>query len=276
MKNGDDQAPGAAWNDRQREIAELKQHVADMTVLAVGMVADGTRALLNADVELRTSVISRDAPLDRHDLNIEIETIRLVAVLQPEGPDLRTIESVLKIANCVDRIGRLGYDLARNMVSAPEPADAEPRALLRRMDERARAMVTQAVDAFLANDAARAKAVFPMDDEVDSLHREVQRKLIELLRLGGPATDRLAYELLGARHLERVADNACKIAEKAVYAITGERRSEYMPRPSQQAAPSQGPVDPPPSRRRLGARHSARNRLRPVSACRSTAPAPVV
>ncbi|MGP8074492.1 MAG: phosphate signaling complex PhoU family protein [Thermoplasmata archaeon] len=220
-----------SWGDRQREIAELKQHVADMTVLAVGMVADGTRALLNADPELSQSVVSRDAPLDRHDLSIEIATIHLVAVWQPEGPDLRTVESVLKIANCVDRVGRLGYDLARNIVPAQGTVDAEPRELLRRMDERARGMVTEAVDAFLANDAARAKAVFPMDDEVDALHREVQRKLIDLLRRGGPATDRLAYELLGARHLERVADNACKIAEKAVYAITGERRSEYMPRP---------------------------------------------
>jgi len=229
------------WNDRQREIAELKQHVADMTVLAVGMVADGTRALLNADSELGRSVISRDAPLDRHDLNIEIETIRLVAVLQPEGPDLRTIEAVLKIANCVDRVGRLGYDLARHIVPGPESVDSEPRALLRRMDEKARAMVTEAVDAFLVGDAARAKAVFPMDDEVDTLHREVQRKLIDLLHQGGPATDRLAYELLGARHLERVADNACKIAEKAVYAITGERRSEYMPRPHKQPPPAADP-----------------------------------
>jgi phosphate transport system protein len=241
MKNAENEGAAPAWEDHRHEIAELKQHVADMTALAVGMVADGTRALLNADSELSRSVISRDAPLDRHDLNIEIETIRLVAVLQPEGPDLRTIEAVLKIANCVDRIGRLGYDLARNIVSAPESADAEPRALLRRMDERARAMVTEAVDAFLANDAGRAKSVFPMDDEVDSAHREVQRKLIDLLRKGGSATDRLAYELLAARHLERVADNACKIAEKAVYAITGERRSEFMPRrvPPQAPKPEQ-------------------------------------
>lgn len=224
------ETPAHALDERSREIAELKQHVADMTALAVGMVADGTRALLNSDGELSRSVVSRDAPLDRHDLNIEIATIRLVAVLQPEGHDLRTIESVLKIANCVDRVGRLGYDLARYIASAPGAVDAEPRALLRKMDERARAMVSEAVDAFIVEDAPRAKAVFPMDDEVDALHREAQRKLIDLLRSGGPATDQLAYELLGARHLERVADNACKIAEKAVYAITGERRSEYMPR----------------------------------------------
>jgi len=95
------------------------------------------------------------------------------------------------------------------------------------MDQKARAMVVEAIDAFVAGDAERARAVFAMDDAVDALHREIQQRLITLLRKGGGATDRLAFELLGARHLERVADNACKIAEKAVYAITGQRRSEY-------------------------------------------------
>ncbi len=217
-------------DDHRREIDRLKQHVAEMTGLASGMVADGLRALLNADPELSRSVISRDSPLDRYDLDIEIETIRLVAILQPEGIDLRTIEAALKIATCVDRIGRLGYDLARYVVPAPEGADAEVQELLRRMDTLARAMVVEAMEAFVANDATRAKSVFAMDDDVDALYRETLTRLIGLLRHGGPATDRLAYELLATRHLERVADNACKIAEKAVYAITGERRSEYFPK----------------------------------------------
>jgi phosphate transport system protein len=229
MTNGTSSAPASPFADHHRDIAQLKRHVAEMTGLATGMVADGTRALLTGDRELSRSVISRDAPLDRYDLNIEVETVRLVAILQPEGPDLRTIEAVLKIGSCVDRIGRLGYDLARYSVPAPEDADNEVRDLLRQMDTKARAMVAEAMEAFLANDVVRAKSVFVMDDDVDALNREAQKRLITLLRKGGPAADRLAYELLATRHLERVADNACKIAEKAVYAITGERRSEYFP-----------------------------------------------
>ncbi len=221
---------GGLTEDHHRAIAELTHHVGEMTQLALGMVADGTRALLQGDRELARSVASRDAVLDRYDLNIEVETIRLVAVMQPEGPDLRTTESILKIANCVDRVGRLGYDLSRYLPDAPGDPDPDVRDLLRQMDERARNMVTEAMEAFLAHDAVRAKAVFPMDDRVDALHRDVQKRLIELLRKGGAESDRRAFELLGARHLERVADNACKIAEKAVYAITGERRSEYLPR----------------------------------------------
>lgn len=236
--------PGRGPGDEERrQIVDLKRHVAEMTVLATGMVADGTRALLTADPELSRSVFSRDAPLDRYDLNIEIEAIHLVATIQPEGQDLRTIEAAIKIANCVDRIGRLGYDLSRYIVPVPESADAPVRELLREMDQKARAMVAEAIEAFVVGNAVRAKAVFAMDDPVDALHREAQSRIIGLLRKGGPATDRLALELLGARHLERVADNACKIAEKAVYAITGERRSEYARTrgPGRPAAPEDSP-----------------------------------
>jgi phosphate transport system protein len=225
-------------DEEDREIRRLKEHLSEMTFLAVGMVADGTRALLSGDAELRRSVTSRNPALDRYDLEIEAEAIRLVAKMQPEGPDLRTIEAIIKIGNCVDRIGRLGYDLARCLSTAPLPSD-ETSNLLRLMDAKARQMVEQALAAFLARDAARAKEVLRWDDEVDQLCRDVQARLIELLRAGGPATDRLAYQLLASRHLERVADNAGKIAEKAVYAISGERRTEYFP--PQKPKSEQGP-----------------------------------
>lgn len=210
-------------------IEKLKSHVAAMSELAVSMVADATRALLAADLALATSVTERDESLDKFDVDLEAETIRLIATLQPEGPDLRTLGAVLKIANCVDRIGRLGYDIARNVSTTPAPSDRTPLELLQRMDERARAMVRESIDAFVQNDANRAKQVFVMDDEVDATYQEVQGLLVALLSQGGAPTKQLAHALLVARHLERVADNACKIAEKAVYAITGERRNEYFP-----------------------------------------------
>ncbi len=210
-------------------IGRLKTHVQSMGDLAVGMVQDGTRALLEADRQVAASVTARDPQLDRFDIELETETMRLIAVLQPEGPDLRTLGAVLKIATCLDRVGRLGYDLAQYVTTSPEPQDRTHQELLRQMDTKARAMVGQAIHAFVHGDVREAKEVFALDDEVDALHEEVQHRLLGLLQRGGVSTDRLAYELLAARHLERVGDNACKIAEKTVYAMTGERRAEYFP-----------------------------------------------
>jgi len=216
-------------SDHDRSIDNLKQHVAAMADLAVHMVEDGTRALVDRDPILAAAVVARDPALDKLDVEIEAESIRLMAIIQPEGPDLRTLGATLKIANSIDRVGRLGYDLARSLTPGPDTSDTTPRELLRKMDARARAMVVQAIHAFVHNDAEEAKRVFAMDDEVDALHVEVERRLIDLLQAGGLSVDRLAHELLAARHLERVGDNACKIAEKAIYAISGERRTEYFP-----------------------------------------------
>jgi len=225
-------------------IETLKGHVVAMTDLAVGMVADGARALLANDSALAASVTARDTPLDRFDITIETEAMRLIATLQPEGQDLRTIGAVLKIANCVDRVGRLGYDLAKNLTNAPEPSDKTPADLLRQMDERSRAMVQRSIDAFVRKDTALAKSVFALDDDVDELHERLQDRVLELLEKGGSSTERLARFLLAGRHLERVGDNACKIAEKAVYAITGERRPEYFPALAHRATTGVRPPGP--------------------------------
>ena len=238
-----DGGPGGESGEKDRGIARLKTHVAEMTALSLVMVRDGTIAMLDADKARLQSVIGLDAELDHFDVEIEAETMRLIAKLQPEGRDLRTLGAILKIANCVDRVGRLGYDLAKNLRESPPIPDPKPVALLREMDVRTRAMVEQAVDAFDKNDAEREKQVFAMDDDVDQLHRELQARLIELLRGGGLSSERLALALLAGRHLERVGDNACKIAEKAIYAITGARRSEYFP-----ALAHRSTSGPPPDR----------------------------
>jgi phosphate transport system protein len=225
-------------------IDALKAHVGAMSELAVGMVADGTRAFLTGDEALAKSVTDRDSPLDRFDVAIETEAMRLIATLQPEGPDLRTIGAVLKIANCIDRVGRLGFDLAKNLTKAPEPSDTTPADIVRKMDERSRSMVQQSVQAFLHDDADLAKRIFALDDDVDELHDQLQAKVFALLQKGGLPTERLARYLLAGRHLERVGDNACKIAEKAVYAITGERRPEYFPALAHKATTGVRPAGP--------------------------------
>jgi phosphate transport system protein len=220
---------GTDPNPADDPIEVLKGHVAAMSELAVGMVADGTRALLTSDAALAKSVTDRDAPLDRFDIAIETESMRLIATMQPEAGDLRTIGAVLKIANCVDRVGRLGFDLAKNLTTAPEPSDSTPAELLRKMDTQTRRMVQASISAFVKGDAEEEKSIFALDDDVDELHEQLQDRVFQLLQKGGAASERLARYLLAGRHLERVGDNACKIAEKAIYAITGERRPEYFP-----------------------------------------------
>jgi phosphate transport system protein len=91
-------------------------------------------------------------------------------------------------------------------------------------------MVRQSLTALAGDRVDIARDLFRRDDEVDQMYRQTNQMVVAELAKGTGATARLACVLLVVRHFERIADNACKIAEKTIYAVTGQRRAEYLPR----------------------------------------------
>lgn len=90
-----------------------------------------------------------------------------------------------------------------------------------RMAELAAGMLRDSLQAFLARDAARARAVAARDDEVDALHDQVHRELF-LLMIENPRTITQATYLMWASHgLERIADLVTNVCERVVFVATG-------------------------------------------------------
>jgi phosphate transport system protein len=212
------------------ELGRLKERAAEMGRWALTMVHDGWRAFRAGDLGLAQQVLDRDTELDRLDQEIEREVIGFFVVRQPAAGDLRHGAALLKITTHVDRIGRLGFDMAR--LTAPTDGRDVPEllALLDAMDLVVESMVQQSLDALARDDAPRAKELFTRDDEVDRMYRKATALILRGIaeKTGSPV--RLTREMLVVRHFERIADNACKIAERTIYAVTGERRREYLPR----------------------------------------------
>ena len=212
------------------EIRDLKDRAVTMGEWALGMVHDGWRAYEAGDLEAAQAVLDRDTQLDQNDEDMEHAAIAFLVLRQPTAIDLRTAAALLKITTHLDRMGRLGFDMARITTPEAEAETTELRQLLQRMDDVVEGMVRSALDALGHDRVDEARALFKRDDEVDRMHREANRRILDLLVKGPDGSTRLANDLLVARHFERIADNACKVGEKTIYALTGQRRSEYLPR----------------------------------------------
>jgi phosphate transport system protein len=212
------------------EIRQLKARAVAMGEWALGMVHDGWRAFKAGDFTAAQAVLDRGAELDRLDEDIEHATIAFLVLRQPTAGDLRTAAGVLKITTHLDRVGRLGFDMARITAAGPLKGPADLQDVLERMDNAVESMVRQCLEALGHDRADLARELFRRDDEVDQLHRDANRIILRELRSKTSDTPRVAEALLVARHFERIADNACKVGEKTVYALTGQRRSEYLPR----------------------------------------------
>ncbi len=212
------------------QIRQLKDRAVRMGEWAFGMVHDGWRAYDQGDLAAAQTVLDRDTQLDHFDEDMEHATIAFLVLRQPAAVDLRTAAALLKITTHLDRVGRLGFDMARITTSDAAREASELRTLLQRMDDTVESMIRQAIDALDHDQVDLARQMFRRDDAVDRMHREANQLIIEGLEKDPSTARRLAGDLLVARHFERIADNAVKVCEKTIYALTGQRRSEYLPR----------------------------------------------
>lgn len=210
-----------------KEIADVETRVQAMGAWALGMLQDGMTAFANGDAALAKGVIDRDDHLNAADVEIEQEAMRILVTQQPAARDIRALGAVLKIITYLDRIGRYGHDLAQLAMRAAAGDRGSAWPLLQMMSDQAASMVETALQAFRARNLAMARAVYEADDAVDELNRQVLTECVAAMK---PANESLVYlqEVLVSRDLERVADNACKIAEKTIYTITGRRRTQFL------------------------------------------------
>jgi phosphate transport system protein len=97
------------------------------------------------------------------------------------------------------------------------------------MAEIAVRMLKRSLEAVIENDPAKAhelaQSLGPEDDEVDVLYETVQQDLIELMKQNPDNIERATYLLWAAHNIERIADRATNIGERAIYLATGRTES---------------------------------------------------
>jgi len=207
----------------------LKQRLLDMSERAEALVDAAVDALLRRDIGKADVVLSGDRELDALEIEIEQLAISLLALQQPMARDLRFIIGAIKISNDLERVGDHAVNIAQSALRLSDMRSIiTPDPEIDDMARRARAMLSDALDAFVRSDGALGRDVCKRDDHVDALHDSLFRILLTHM-LEDPTTISAALELfLVSRNLERVADLATNIAEDAVYLAEGKSIKHHL------------------------------------------------
>jgi len=220
------------------EINALQRQIIQMGGLVERQVSDAIRALKERDVDLATHVIEQDDQVDQMEEEIDKETIRILATRQPMAVDLRLVAMAMKISNDLERIGDYAANMAKRAISLAKSPPLKPINTIPHMGQITQAMVKQILDAYVERDSEKAMAAWHRDDEVDQLYNSLFRELMTYM-FEDPRNIRTCVDLLSvAKHVERIGDHACNIAEKIHYMVHGERINR-MPF-SQEQAEQQG------------------------------------
>ena len=210
---------------RARFTSELRAIQDDVVSLGrmVGVAIDqSVEALKGRDTGWARMVIHNDIAINARRFAIEERCMKLLATQAPLAVDLRFIASALNIITDLERMGDHAAGICKINIMLGEEPLVKPLIDIPRMAAKANDMLSRSLEALVARDVEKAKAVSHEDDEVDALHDQVVRELISFM-IEDPRTIQRALYLTWVSHnLERIADRVTNICERVVYIVTGE------------------------------------------------------
>lgn len=203
------------------ELQQLKEKILKMGSMVEDAIKNSVLSLVERDNALAINVIDNDRVVNTLDVEIDEESIRLIALRQPKAGDLRFITTAMKITTDLERMGDLAVNIAERALELNDEPILKPYIDIPRMRTIAQRMTRDALDAFVRKDKRLARDVIIRDDEVDDLKHAVLHELA-LFMVKDPSTVTRAMKVsFVAQYLERIADHATNIAEMVIYLVDG-------------------------------------------------------
>ena len=209
-----------------RELGRLEAELILMSGLVEKAIFDALQALKNRDIDRSQKVINEDDHIDQTELEIERYCIELIRRQSPVAGDLRRIVASLQIAGELERIGDYAEGIAKISINMGGQPPLKELIDIPRMGDMAVSMLKRSLEAFISRDAEFVRTITSEleseDDEVDDLYTKVQGDLMELVKSDPDNAERATYLMWVAHNVERVADRAMNISERALFQATGE------------------------------------------------------
>ena len=213
------------------ELVRLNGLVLQMGSLVEMAIKNSVQSIVERDNEIARKVIDGDHQVNTLDIEIDEESIKLIALRQPKAGDLRLITTAMKITADLERMGDLAVNIAQRAIELNKEPVLKEYIDIPRMREIAQGMTRDALDAFVKRDMKLAKDVIMRDDEIDDLKHKILSELLFLMTENSSIICRAMRVTFVAQYLERIADHATNMAEMVLYLIEGKiiRHTSKLP-----------------------------------------------
>jgi len=205
------------------ELEVVRKKVIKMGHLSKEMLEKSVKALKDIDLELAKEVEKKKVRLADMDNEIEAETLRIITLYQPMAKDMREIACILKLITYLTRIGRYGKDIAKIVPEFEKRGHVKKLVSIPYMSDLVCGMLDDALDVFEKGDLTKFNDFVDREDNVDELRYGIYRECLTYMMEDPKVIKRCTQYIIIARYLERCADHTCKMAEKIIYKISGDR-----------------------------------------------------
>ena len=206
----------------EKDVNQVRNRILDLGEMVAESIETASAMIQNYDLVLVNQVYEDEHLIDRIEVEIEEECLKILALHQPVSENLRFLIVVLKVNNDLERMG----DQLKNIAERIEYISDKDRVVadlnLHSMAELCSKMVKESIVALTQQDAKKARTVLELDDELDIMHAATYKTLTKVM-LDKSESIRAALSLLTvSSNLERIGDLATNIAEEIISMEEGE------------------------------------------------------
>ena len=203
------------------ELREVKVKILKMGSLVEEAIGRAIRSLVERNNRFAEEVIEGDRVINTYDVEIDEECIRVLALRQPVGGDLRFITTAMKITTDLERIGDFAENISKLALELNKEPQLKPYIDIPLMAKIVQGMVVDVLEAFTKPDTAMAYDVIQRDEQMDNLAVQIFNELLFFMIKDPSTVSRAVKVSYVAKHLERMADHATNIAEMVIFMVEG-------------------------------------------------------
>ena len=205
-----------------RDLEAIQAQIMKMGGLVENAILEAAISLESRDEERAEAVRKADKAIDALEELINEEAARVIALRAPTAVDLRLVLTIIKVSANLERIGDYAKNIAKrtSVLSQLAPVNDSAGAL-RRMAKEVERMLKDALDAYIARDAALAQDVIDRDTDVDQMYNALFREFLTFMMEDPRNITACMHLHFIAKNIERMGDHVRSIAEQVVYLVTG-------------------------------------------------------
>jgi phosphate transport system protein len=205
------------------ELDAVRSLLMEMGGLVEKLLHDAAHALVEGDATLAEKVKDDDRRVNQLEVEIDEQSVNIIARRQPIASDLRTLISIMKASTDLERIGDEAGRIAKMALRLSDLHDTSSQFNdFRHLATLTAEILARSLDALARLDTDGAMQAIECDAAIDEAYDELVRRRSSEMRQDPDCIERDMSIIWAARALERIGDHAKNISEYVVYLVRGQ------------------------------------------------------
>ncbi len=204
----------------------LNDQLSDLSHSVYQQVCDSLNGVQTDDLKLLETVRQKEKTIDKKQHMINDDTVRVIALRQPVGIDLRYLLMVRDAANELERLGDYANNIAKWYKKASDSGGISGFSDLKHIIHYVCNMVAQYNELYEGDmedniRAERAIALIKSDDELDNMYVSLFRESLTYTLEDTKKITAFTHYMLIIKHIERMGDLVTNLSEMLYYYYMG-------------------------------------------------------